>query len=78
MTILGWLLMGAAVGIGAKLVLPGQDPNHIFVTPIVGVMGAVVGGVAGHSAGGAALGAAVLVIVYAVTTGRAVAAPHHR
>ena len=78
MTILGWLLMGAAAGIAAKLVLPGQDPNHVFVTPIVGVMGAVIGGVAGRGAGGAALGAAALVVVYAVTTGRPVAEPHHR
>ncbi|HKB70645.1 MAG TPA: GlsB/YeaQ/YmgE family stress response membrane protein [Thermoanaerobaculia bacterium] len=76
MLVVGWILMGAGVGIVAKVVLPGRDPNSALVPPILGVMGAVIGGVAGGGrAGIAILGAFVLVAVYAVSTGRAIALP---
>lgn len=78
MMIFGWLLMGTAVGVAAKLVLPGQDPNSRLVAPLVGLMGAVIGGVAGRGAGSALLGAVALVLVYGLTTGRAVPAAHQR
>ena len=49
--ILGWILFGLVVGIIAKLVMPGRDPGGIFVTIILGIIGAVVGGFIGRSLG---------------------------
>jgi uncharacterized membrane protein YeaQ/YmgE (transglycosylase-associated protein family) len=78
MTILGWILLGAAFGIVGKLLLTGSDPNSAIVPPILGIMGAVIGGVAGESAVGALLGAITLVGLYGVTTGRVSAVPDRR
>lgn len=76
MLVFGWILMGAGVGIVAKVVLPGRDPNSALVPLVLGVMGAVIGGVAGGGrAGIAILGAVILVAVYAVSTGRAIVVP---
>ena len=49
--ILGWILFGLVVGVIAKLVMPGRDPGGIFVTIILGIVGAVVGGFAGRAMG---------------------------
>lgn len=49
--ILGWILFGLVVGALAKLVMPGRDPGGIFVTIILGIVGAVVGGFIGRSLG---------------------------
>ena len=49
--ILGWILFGLVVGALAKLVMPGRDPGGIFVTIILGIVGAVVGGFAGRAMG---------------------------
>jgi len=38
--ILGWILFGLVVGVIAKLVMPGRDPGGIFVTIILGIVGA--------------------------------------
>lgn len=74
MVVLGWVLIGAGVGIVAKLLLPGRDPNSALVPPVLGVMGAVIGAVAGEGRVGFALaGAIVLVGVFAVSTGRSAA-----
>jgi uncharacterized membrane protein YeaQ/YmgE (transglycosylase-associated protein family) len=76
MLILGWVFIGGGVGIVAKLLLPGRDPNSALVPPVLGVMGAVIGGVAGDGREAFALaGAALLVAVYALSTGRAAAIP---
>ena len=49
--ILGWILFGLVVGALAKLVMPGRDPGGIFVTIILGIVGAVVGGFVGRAMG---------------------------
>jgi len=49
--ILGWILFGLVVGVIAKLVMPGRDPGGIFVTIILGIVGAVVGGFVGRAMG---------------------------
>ena len=49
--ILGWILFGLVVGVIAKLVMPGRDPGGIFVTIILGIVGAVVGGYVGRALG---------------------------
>jgi uncharacterized membrane protein YeaQ/YmgE (transglycosylase-associated protein family) len=77
MTILGWILLGAAFGIAGKLLLTGSDPNSAVVPPVLGIMGAVIGGVAGGGVG-ALVGAIVLVALYGLTTGRVAAVAHRR
>jgi len=78
MAIIGWILLGGALGVVGKLVLRGQDPNSALVPPVLGIMGAVIGGVAGEGAGAAMAGAVTFVVLYAITTGRFSAVPHHR
>lgn len=44
MGFLSWILLGLVVGALAKFLLPGDDPDGLFVTIGIGVAGAVVGG----------------------------------
>jgi uncharacterized membrane protein YeaQ/YmgE (transglycosylase-associated protein family) len=44
MGILAFLILGLLAGAIAKALLPGDDPGGIFVTMVIGVVGAVVGG----------------------------------
>ena len=74
-SILGWMLFGLIVGIIAKLVMPGRDPGGIFVTMLIGIVGAVLGGFIGRAIGlyqpgepagfvVATLGAILLLFIY--------------
>ena len=49
--VLGWMLFGLIVGVIAKLVMPGRDPGGIFVTMLIGIVGAVLGGFLGRAVG---------------------------
>ena len=51
MDILLWIVFGLVVGIVAKLVMPGNDPGGIFVTIILGIVGAMLGGWIGRVMG---------------------------
>ena len=51
MDILLWIVFGLVVGIVAKLVMPGNDPGGIFVTIILGIVGAMLGGWVGRVMG---------------------------
>jgi uncharacterized membrane protein YeaQ/YmgE (transglycosylase-associated protein family) len=73
--VLGWMLFGLIVGVIAKLVMPGRDPGGIFVTMLIGIVGAVLGGFLGRAVGWyqpgepagflvATLGAIVLMFIY--------------
>ena len=73
--VLGWMLFGLIVGLLAKLVMPGRDPGGIFVTMLIGVVGAVLGGFLGRAIGWyqpgepagffvATLGAILLLFIY--------------
>ncbi|MBM4385776.1 MAG: GlsB/YeaQ/YmgE family stress response membrane protein [Deltaproteobacteria bacterium] len=44
MGILSWIVLGLVVGALAKLIMPGKDPGGIFMTMLLGIVGAVVGG----------------------------------
>jgi uncharacterized membrane protein YeaQ/YmgE (transglycosylase-associated protein family) len=73
--VLGWMLFGLIVGVIAKLVMPGRDPGGIFVTMLIGIVGAVLGGFLGRAIGWyqqgepagffvATLGAILLLFIY--------------
>jgi uncharacterized membrane protein YeaQ/YmgE (transglycosylase-associated protein family) len=49
--VLGWMLFGLIVGVIAKLIMPGRDPGGIFVTMLIGIIGAVVAGFIGRAIG---------------------------
>ena len=74
-SILGWMLFGLIIGAIAKLVMPGRDPGGIFVTMLIGIVGAVLGGFIGRAVGlyqsgepagffVATLGAILLLFIY--------------
>lgn len=44
MGIIGWIVLGLIAGAIAKAIMPGDDPGGIFVTMIIGILGAIVGG----------------------------------
>ncbi|MGH2817799.1 MAG: GlsB/YeaQ/YmgE family stress response membrane protein [Actinomycetota bacterium] len=44
MEIIVFILVGAVVGVLARLVMPGPDPIGILGTIVVGIVGAIVGG----------------------------------
>ena len=73
--VLGWMLFGLIVGVIAKLIMPGRDPGGIFVTMLIGIVGAVVAGFIGRAIGWyepgeaagfvvATLGAILLLFIY--------------
>ena len=75
MGILGWIIFGLVVGALAKLIMPGTDPGGIFVTIILGIVGALIGGFQGRLIGlykegepagfiGALVGAIILLWLY--------------
>ena len=73
MGILSWILLGLVVGALAKWLMPGDDPGGIFLTIVLGIVGAVVGGflasllgiatVGGFSIGGIAVATAGAMLV---------------
>jgi uncharacterized membrane protein YeaQ/YmgE (transglycosylase-associated protein family) len=81
MGIIGWIVFGLIVGAIAKLVMPGRDPGGIFVTMMLGMVGAMLGGFLGRALGlygpddaagllMSTLGAIVLLFVYRMVIGR--------
>ena len=42
--ILGWIILGLIAGAIAKAIMPGKDPGGVFVTIILGIVGALIGG----------------------------------
>ena len=43
-SILGYIVVGAIVGVIARFVIPGEDPMGIIGTILLGIAGAVIGG----------------------------------
>ena len=43
-SIIGFIVVGAIVGVLARIVVPGDDPMGIVGTIVLGIVGAVVGG----------------------------------
>jgi uncharacterized membrane protein YeaQ/YmgE (transglycosylase-associated protein family) len=44
MGIIAFIILGALAGVIAKAIMPGDDPGGIFVTTIIGIVGALIGG----------------------------------
>ena len=44
MGIIAFIILGLLAGIIAKAILPGDDPGGIFITTIIGIVGALLGG----------------------------------
>lgn len=76
-SILGFILVGAIVGVLARFLVPGDDPMGIIGTIVLGIVGAVVGGwLAGNFFGeteGVDWIASVVVAVVLVLVVRAIA-----
>jgi uncharacterized membrane protein YeaQ/YmgE (transglycosylase-associated protein family) len=51
MSILGWIIFGAIVGVVAKFLMPGDDPGGFIVTILLGIVGALIGGFIGRALG---------------------------
>jgi len=67
MTILWFILVGAVVGVVARLLVPGRNPIGIALTILVGVAGAILGGVVADALGaGTAVAFIFAVIIAAV------------
>jgi len=86
MEILGVILIGLAVGIVAKLLMPGDDPGGIIITILLGIAGAFVAKFIGQQLGwygenepagflAAVGGAIVLLLLYRLLFGRRRRAP---
>jgi uncharacterized membrane protein YeaQ/YmgE (transglycosylase-associated protein family) len=86
MEILGVILIGLAVGIVAKLLMPGDDPGGIIITILLGIAGAFVAKFIGQQFGwygpnepagflAAVGGAIILLLLYRLLFGRRRRAP---
>lgn len=64
-TVLWYLLVGAVIGVVARLVVPGRNPIGMFLTILVGIAGAIVGGVIATSLGAGNVVAFILAVVIA-------------
>ena len=49
MGIIGWIVLGILAGAIAKAIMPGEQGGGIFVTLILGIVGALVGGFIGSA-----------------------------
>ena len=72
MGILSWIVLGLIVGAIARWVIPGKGPTGVFVTMVIGIVGAFLGGFIGTVLGlgsveGFDLRSLFLAIVGAVT-----------
>jgi len=78
-----WIVLGGAVGVIAKLIMPGKDPGGIFITILLGIAGAFLGGYISTLLGFGSVtgfnlislviavgGALILLIIYRVIKGK--------
>jgi len=82
MTALLWtILIGAAIGVVAKLLMPGRDPGGCIITILIGIAGAFLAGFLGRSMGWyqegepagfifSVIGAMILLLIYRMVFGK--------
>jgi len=51
MGIFSWIIMGLIVGVVAKVLMPGRDPEGFIITVLIGIGGAFLGGFLGSFLG---------------------------
>ena len=51
MYIFGWIFLGLVAGVVAKLLMLRRDPGGLFITSLLGIVGALVGGFLGRVIG---------------------------
>ena len=56
MGIIAWIILGLLAGLIARAILPGKDPDGLFATMLIGVVGALVGGFIAEAIGWGGLG----------------------
>jgi uncharacterized membrane protein YeaQ/YmgE (transglycosylase-associated protein family) len=80
-SIIGYIIVGAIVGVLARFLVPGKDPMGIIGTIVLGILGAVIGGWAAgalfpETAGvdwiASIIAAIVLVLLWRAVAGRRV------
>ncbi|MCW2912533.1 MAG: hypothetical protein JWN52_601 [Actinomycetia bacterium] len=64
-TILWFILVGAVVGVLARLLVPGRNPIGIVLTILVGVAGAILGGVIANALGAGTVIAFIFAVIIA-------------
>jgi uncharacterized membrane protein YeaQ/YmgE (transglycosylase-associated protein family) len=65
LTVIWFILIGAVVGLLARLVVPGRNAMGVLLTILVGIVGAVLGGVVAGAVGAGTLLAFVFAVVIA-------------
>lgn len=82
MTALLWtIIIGAVIGVVAKLLMPGRDPGGCIITILLGIAGSFIAGYLGRAMGWyqegqpagfifSIIGAMVLLLLYRVLFGR--------
>jgi uncharacterized membrane protein YeaQ/YmgE (transglycosylase-associated protein family) len=82
MSILGYIVVGAIVGVLARFLVPGDDPMGIIGTIVLGIVGAVVGGFLAGAVFGETEGvdwiASIIVAVLLVVGYRAISGNRNR
>jgi len=85
MSLIWMIIIGLIVGAVAKFIMPGKDPGGIFITIIIGIVGALIAGFLGRNLGwysdgepvgfiASVVGAILLLILYRMVAGRGRAA----
>lgn len=64
-TILWFILIGAVIGILARLLVPGRNPIGVIMTVLVGIGGAILGGVISDALGAGAAVAFIFALIIA-------------
>jgi uncharacterized membrane protein YeaQ/YmgE (transglycosylase-associated protein family) len=64
-TILWFILVGAVIGVLARLLVPGRNPIGIVLTILVGVAGAILGGVIANALGAGTVIAFIFAVIIA-------------
>src|ERR1035437_4673921 len=85
MGIIAWIVLGLGAGLLANMLIPGRRSQGLFLTCVIGILGALAGGWAAtrlfhvHTLNGffnlstwltAIVGAAVLLLIFPLTSGR--------
>jgi uncharacterized membrane protein YeaQ/YmgE (transglycosylase-associated protein family) len=66
LTVIWFILIGAVIGLLARLVIPGRNPMGILLTILVGIVGAVLGGMVAGAVGAGSVLSFIFSVVIAV------------